>query len=331
LIAQQIARPRFTEPSEVVEWMGAVQAQDYLASKWAIGVRLERSTDEMIERAIDEGSILRTHLFRGTWQLVVPRDVRWMLALVGPRSMKRAERRHQDLGIDAKTLSRTYTVLTKALSSPLTRHQIAAALQRARISTEGQRLSHLLGAAELEGVITSGPQRTFMRLDDRAPKAKTLARDEAIAELARRYFQSHGPATIEDFVWWSGLSATDARPGIADLASETIDGSTYYFLDDQAVRAKSVHLLPAFDEYLVAYKRRDAVLAPEHVKRVNAGGGLLAPAIVVGGRVIGTWRRTIAKESVAIELQPFTKTRVSIDAALRRYVRFLGLELTGRR
>lgn len=344
LAAQQISRHDYRTPVELVEWLGAVQAQDYAAAKWALGLRVSgKSTDELIERAVDDGAIIRTHAMRWTWQFVSPADVRWLLALVRSRLMSRAGRRHRELGLDAATLRKSNAVIEKALRDGRhwTRDEIAERLSKSRISPAGQRLSHMLACAELEGLICSGARRgkqsTHALLDARVPQiGKPLVRDEALAKLARRYFTSRGPATVADFTWWSGLAPSDARAGIeaveSTLTSEVVGGRTYYWGDKRRSRvARDIaYLLPAFDEYLVAYKDRETVLEAKHVQRINAGGGMLGPCVVVDERVIGTWRREVGRSAVTVEIRTFEKASTSgrraIASAVRRYGAFLGRE-----
>ena len=350
LAAQQIARPAFTKPAELVSWMGAIQAQEPLAARWAVGLRLggrggAAAGAGAIEDALADGSVLRTHVMRWTWQLVTPADLHWMLPLVTPRLMVRAARRHRELALDATTFRKAEAAFARALADGAhrTRAELGAALRAAGVAPDGQRLAHLLGHAELQGLICSGAPRarqaTWALLARRAPPAgATLTRDEALAELARRYFRSRGPATAADFAWWSGLAPAEARAGLAavtsELASESIAGVTSW----RARRAPRLspaalaeaYLLPAFDEYLVAYRDRTAVLSPRDARRINAGGGLLAPTVVVGGRVVGTWRRTLGRGVVTIALSlfdaPAPGARARIVAAAERYGAFLGLE-----
>ena len=351
LAAQQIARRAFTKPAELVAWMGALQAQEPLAARWAVGLRLtERdggatAVASAIENALADGSVLRTHVMRWTWQLVTPADLHWMLPLVAPRLMTRAARRHRELALDAKTFRQAEAAFTRALADGAhrTRAELGAALRASGIAPDGQRLAHLLGHAELQGLICSGAPRakqaTWALLARRAPRAgATLTRDEALAELARRYFRSRGPASAADFAWWSGLAPAEARAGLAgvasELASESIAGVTYWRAR-QAPRVPpaalaDAYLLPAFDEYLVAYRDRTAVLSPRDARRINAGGGLLAPTVVVSGRVVGVWRRTLGRGVVTIALslfgKPTPRERARIVAAAERYGAFLGLE-----
>lgn len=345
LAAQHITNHRLSAPQDVVAWLGAVQAQDYAGSKWAVGVRLPHgtATDERIEQALSDGLIIRTHALRGTWQLIAPEDVRWILSLVAPRLIAGAAGRYRQLGLDAATLKKSNATIVKALRSrgPLTRAELAQALARAGISTAEQRLSHLLQRAELDGLACNGPRRgkqlTHALLEERVPrKARVLDRDEALAELANRYFQSRGPATVKDFVWWSGLTVSDARAGIEAarpaLLSEELDGETHWFASDapEPEDAATAHLLPPFDEYLVAYSNRDAFFDPKHRKRINAGGGMLNPCIVVDGRVVGVWRRAADRTTVTIELLAFDAITPSqhqrIEEAAQRYAGFLGLQ-----
>jgi hypothetical protein len=342
LVAQQIARHDLPNPGAVVAWLGAVQAQDYAAAKWAVGLRLGAgATDAAIERALDDGTIVRTHALRGTWQLVAPANVRWLLALVAPRVLARAARRHHALDIDAATVRKCRREVERALAggAALTRGELAAVLAAGGVSPAGQRLPHLLAQMELDAIICSGPRRgkqsTHMLLDERVPPARALTNDEALAELARCYFHSRGPATLRDFVWWSGLPTADARAGLdavrTELASHAIGGETLWFAE-AAARAprRGAYLLPAFDEYLVAYRDRAAVLDPKDARRINAGGGVLDACIVIGGRVRGTWRRTLAAKRVTVTLEPFDKpghaAEQALAAAARRYGAFLARE-----
>ncbi len=346
LAAQQIARPELTDPAELVSRMGAMQAQDAAGARWAVGLRLGgRAVEATITRALAEGDILRTHVMRWTWQLVTPADLHWMLPLVAPRLVTRAARRHRELALDAATFRRSHTAIERALrgGAHLTRGELGAALRGAGIAVDGPRLSHLLGHAELHALICSGAPRgkqaTWALLAHRAPPTRApLSRDEALAELARRYFRSRGPATAADFAWWSGLRPADARAGLAaveaELASDEFDGAVYWRAREtgrtRGPAPAGAFLLPAFDEYLVAYKDRTAMLAARDAHRLNAGGGMLAPCVVVDGRVVGTWRRTLGRAGVTIELALFAKPapadRDRITSAAERYAAFLGLE-----
>jgi hypothetical protein len=341
LHSQRIAGTRFEKPGDVVHWLGAVQAQDYLGSLWALGLRMQRASEAEIEQAIADKAIVRTWPLRGTLHYVAAGDVHWMLGLSAPRTIARDARRYRQLELDEATFAKSRRTLARALQGgkQLTRPELAAALNRAGISTD-QRLIHLLNHAALNGLVCyaarRGKQSTFALLDEWVPAAKTLERDEALAELARRYFTSHGPATLQDYVWWSGLTTTDARAGLEmaqpRLVREVIDGQTYWLSSSTPV-AKSAtptaYLLPPFDEYTVAYKDRSAVLDLSYAKQVNVGNGIFNPVIVINGQVVGTWKRTWKKGAVMITLSPFTSLKKAETRALtmaaHQYGAFLDL------
>jgi hypothetical protein len=345
LAAQQIARPAFSDPAELVGWLGAVQAQDYAAAQWAVGLRLGgRAGDEgAITRALARGAIVRTHVMRWTWQLVTPADLGWMLPLVAARLVARAATRYRELDLDAATFRRSAAAIERALrdGAHLTRRELGAALRAAGVAVDGPRLSHVLARAELDGVICSGTPRakqtTHALVAHRAPSTGApLPRDEALARLAQRYFGSRGPASAADFAWWSGLQPAEARAGLeaikSALACQVVGGVAYWAAADTprptAAALARAYLLPAFDEYLVGYRDRGAVLSAADTRRHNAGGGMLAPCIVVGGRVVGTWRRTLQPGVVSIALtlfsRPARRDRDSIVDAAQRYAAFLG-------
>ena len=316
---QHITRRTLETPQALVEWLGAVQAQDYAAAKWALGLRMHGMTDDEIEQAFTDGAILRTHVMRPTWHFVSPADIRWLLALTAPRVHQALASYNRKLELDDAVFGRTNDVLASALQGgkQLTRDELASALQQAGIATEGeQRVTHIVMRAELDGVICSGARRgkqfTYALLAERAPQARSLDRDEALAELTVRYFTSHGPATLPDFVWWSGLTAVDARAGLAMVTSrllnETIDGQTYWFSPAIAPGqdlSQAAYLLPNFDEYTVGYTDRSAIFDALHTNKLDPRGGLLTNTMVLDGQVIGTWKRTFRKPGVVIEANPF--------------------------
>ncbi len=341
---QQLSAPRFTTPAEVVGWLGAVQAQDYAATKWAVGLRLPSgtATESSVEQSLTDGTVLRTHLQRGTWQLVVPRDLRWMAALFAPRLLARNATRHRQLGLEEATFRRCNQTLRRALRDgpALTRAEVVRLLEQAGIDSSGQRLPYLLQRAELDAVICSGPRQgkqfTYDLVDRRAPlPGLELTREEALAELVRRYFRSRGPATVDDFCWWSGLTVAEARQGLeaarSDLESEGSGKQTSWQGEPEKTPPnREAYLLPAFDEYLVGYRDRSGVLDPEQALRINDRGGMLSPSVVVNGQVIGTWRRELSRDEVSVELRPFHPLTAAqsklLDAAVRRYGAFLELE-----
>lgn len=338
---QLVTRQVFDKPGDGVRHLGAVQAQDYLASLWAVGLRLPQATVADIEQAIADRAMVRTWPMRGTIHYVAPEDVRWMPSLLTPRVITRSAGRYRQLELDEAVFSRSCEVFIRVLQGgkALTRNALYERLEEAGINPKGGRGLHILGHLAQQGLICFGPraakQPTFVLLDEWVPESRTLGRDEALAELARRYFSSHGPATLQDFTWWSGLTVADAKVGLeatqAELTSTTVEGATYWFAEGSWTKEKSpsVHLLPFFDEFLVAYKDRSAALEPARVKQVNAGGGLLNPTIVLDGRVVGTWKRTLGKNSVSLTLSLFAlldKAQIrTVHEAAECYGEFLGL------
>jgi DNA glycosylase AlkZ-like len=343
LINQQIAAPTHQKPCDVVAALGAIQAQDFLGALWAIGLRLPHATEAGVKQAIADRTIIRTWPMRGTLHFVAAADVRWMLELLAPRIVASSAGRYRQLELNTTVFLRGERVFIKALQGgvALTRDQMYEQLERSRISTAGQRGIHILSRLAQEGLICfgahAGKQPTFVLLDEWAPKASKLQREEALAELARRYFTSRGPAALQDFAWWSGLKVADARAALevvsSRLVQERIGGSIYWMSQDKRGApdvSAQVNLLPSFDEFLLAYKDRSASLDPRDAPKIVPGkGGMFLPTIVTNGRVEGTWRRTFKKHSVVITTNFFIsaktrKTRALADAA-ERYRRFLGV------
>jgi hypothetical protein len=317
---QLITQQKFENAGDVVKWMCAVQSQDYAAAKWALGLRLQNATDEIIEQAFNKGSILRTHVMRPTWHFVLPADIRWMLALTAPRIIAASAYYYRTLGLDDTVFSQSNSTISKALQGGkhLTRTELASVLQQAGIATDNlQRFGQVIMRAELDGIICSGARRgkqfTYALLDERAPQARTLDRDEALAELAWRYFTSHGPATLQDFVWWSGLTVADSRLGLelvtSKLIHEVIDGQTYWrsaSMPSAKDLSQTIYLLPNFDEYTVGYTDRSAIFDMSDTEKFDTRGNVLNPTIVLDGLVVGTWKRTIKKETVTLTPSLFT-------------------------
>jgi hypothetical protein len=338
---QHISRNVFTVPKDIITWLGAVQAQDYYASKWALGLRLQDNVDEDIDRALAEGSIIRTHVLRPTWHLVPPSDVRWMLQLTAARIKMVAAYMHRLLQLDKKIFLKTTRVLVKALEGgrSLPRTELIAALNKAKIATNEQRFVHIMMQAELDGIVCSGPrmgkQFSYALLDERIPPVKPLSRDEALATLTLRYFNSHGPATLKDFAWWSGLTLAEAKIGFEmvkrKLTAVKLKDTTYWCgsdsLDDRP-SASGLHLLPAFDEYLISYSDRSAALHELHHKTVATVNGIFYPIVVMNGKVVGTWKKTAGKMGATIDLSLFESlsraTMKAIEREANNYGNFIG-------
>ena len=344
LLNQHIALQTFQKPDDVVRWLGAVQAQDYAAAKWAVAQRTKGIVDSAVDQAFNKGEILRTHVMRPTWHFVAPEDIRWLLALTAPRVYAANAYQYRRLELDKATFKHSNAALTKALrdSQQLTRAELASVLQQAGIdASDLLRMTYLILSAELDGVICSGARRgkqfTYALLDERVPAAKTLSRAEALAELTRRYFTGHGPASAEDFVWWSGMTRADVRSGIEmvkpQLGREVVNGQTYWFaasMTTAKVSPQAAYLLSNYDEYIVGYTDRSAIFDSSHVDKLDARSNpLFQHTMVINGQVAGTWKRTLKKDAVIIELNPFaplTKSeKQTVSAAAEKYGKFLEL------
>lgn len=342
LAAQHITRHPAKSPSEVVRLMAGLQAQDYPAAKWAIGLRLPGWTESQVEEAVASKTLLRTWVMRGTLFFVAPDDARWMLRLTAERNIARSMARHKQLELDEATFKRSQQIFARALQGGrlLIRSELYDLLERSGISADVQRGYHMLWMAGVEEVICFGPLRgkqpTFALLDEWAPESKELERDEALAELALRYFTSRGPATIGDFIWWSGLAPAEARLGHelarSQLAERQVGEISYWHAPESqpASDPAPAHLIPGFDEYVIGYQDRSPVLDLHHVGQlVPWKNGIIQPTIALDGRLVGTWKRKPKKKVVEIEFHPFEKlasaSKELLAAAADRYARYLDL------
>lgn len=349
LINQQIARTKFKKPYEIVTWLIAMQAQEYAMAKWSIGLRLPGLIDADIEKAFNDGAILRTHLMRPTWHFVTPADIRWLLQLTGPRVHAASAFMYRKVELDSKIFKRSNDILAKTLQGGkyLTRAILKSALEKAKIPAVGFRLSYLMMYAELEGIVCSGPregnQFTYALLDERAPAAmqKTFNREEALAEFATRYFASRGPATTRDFANWSGLTMKDANAGMAtlspDFVHQVIDGQEYVFVPtptkiNPAKADQTSFLMPDYDEYGMSYKDRSAIFNADNLTApIRGNNPVYNRMIIVDGKIEGTWRRTIKKDKMVIEIVPFASLskakHLEVLNAVKRYRSFIDKEV----
>ena len=337
---QLLARTTSSRPEDVVAALGAVQSQDYTGAKWALGARIAKLTDAEVDRAFDEGRILRTHILRPTWHFVAPADIRWMLALTAPRVHGFTSSYYRKHELETKVFARCHKAITRALEGGkhLTRNELQTALRKAGIESDNLRLGLIVMHAELSALICSGPRRgkqfTYALLEERVPATRELSGDEALAELTRRYVTSHGPVTVRDFSWWSGLSMADARRGLATIASEldqhVLEDLTYYSSPRKITKrpaTPTAWLLPNYDEYFIAYKDRDLVLrsTPKPLPARPEFAHLLS----IDGHLNGIWKRTFTPRTAGIELQtyrPLAKAeRAAVDKAVKRYAGFLKL------
>ncbi|WP_187775563.1 winged helix DNA-binding domain-containing protein [Luteimonas suaedae] len=325
----------------VVRRLGAVQAQDYRASLWAVGVRMRAGTEADVEQAIAEARIVRTWPMRGTLHLLAAEDVRWMQRLLAPRVVARDQARHErEYGLDARELRRCRKAVEKILGDgrPMSRPELYRALEDAGIATADSRGLHICGRLAHDGLICGGPregaQPTFVLCDAWLPATGVPGRDEALALLASRYIAGHGPATAHDLAWWSGLTVKQARAALASVSSQlqTVDagGATYWQTGDAspAARSRSVQLLPAYDEYLLGYKDRSPVLDPAHHRRVFSVNGIIHPCVVVDGQVAGLCPRSTGQGGASMALDLFRPLsdaeQHGVRTAAKRYAHFLG-------
>ncbi|MFE0152383.1 winged helix DNA-binding domain-containing protein [Nonomuraea sp. NPDC059007] len=333
----------FAGPAEVVGWFGALQAQDYHPAKWAVAQRLGPGvTDADLDRAFDDGAILRTHVLRPTWHFVARADLRWLLELTAPRVHALNGYAYRRGELDGPLLRRTADLIADAVAggNHLTRTEIAALLARHGIVARGFRLGYILIHAELERVICSGPLRgalhTYALFEERAPRAASLEREAALAELVRRFFASHGPATAKDLAWWSSLTRADIATGLSlvgeALESTDADGVTYWSApghDPVPAASPEVRLLQAYDEYIVGYRQSKYLLdlgglTPAAPDRPALPNGV----VVVDTQVAGRWKRTVRGGAVMVEAvlyRPFDAAeRAALQAAADELGAFLG-------
>ena len=342
LANQHLIKQTLDRSSEVVSLLGAVQAQDYGVAKWGVAQRTRNATDAAVEKEISEGTILRTHVLRPTWHFVVAADIRWMLALTAPRVKMILAHHDRTLEVDEAVLRRGKTAMAKALEGgkQLTRAELSKVLERARIRTDNtQRLARIVMHAELDGIICSGARRgnqfTYALLDERAPPTKALERDAALFELAKRYFNTRGPATADDFAWWSGLTKTDAKRGLQGAESvlehAVIEGRQYWFPTPGPLRIKSpvARLLPNFDEYFIGLKDRSAMLSTLRTLELEREVGFLGGHLLtINGQVVGGWKRTFSGKKAIVELNVLATLgdteRRSLAREVQRFAAFLG-------
>jgi hypothetical protein len=322
-----------------------MQAQEFRHAKWAIGLRLQNTTDDVVERAFNDGAILRTHVMRPTWHFVSPYDIRWLLALTAPRVHASNQPYCKKFELTSALLRRSNDIIARSLEGGkyLTRNDLQEILKKKKIKAEGPRLAYIMMYAELEGLICSGPrigkQFSYALLEERAPKTKLFTRDEAIGMFLLRYFNSRGPATLHDFAYWSGLTLKDARAGVESVRGQLksyVFNAKEYFSGNlnlpEITNSQDTFLMPDYDEYGMSYKDRSS-LAPDVKKKQSK---IQSPSVfnhylVVEGSIQGTWRDEITKDTIKVSsvfanpVSPSMKRK--IDQALIRYSTFLGKKL----
>jgi Winged helix DNA-binding domain len=346
LLGQKLLHTDLSDSADIVAWLGAVQSQDFSAAKWALALRLRSGlTNDAIERAFNAGTILRTHVLRPTWHFVTPADIGWMLALTAPRVHQSSTHAHRQFELDSRTLTRARTIIARALAdgSQLTRAELAAALRRGGITASGPRLGLLTIDVEINKIMCSGAlrgrQHTYARFDSRVPETRPRTREESLAELTKRFFRSHGPATLRDFGWWSGLTMRQVKEGVElakpELTLERVHDleywmGSYWMGSDPATgrlnplsrrvrgsdpKAPVAHLLPNYDEYLIAYKDRGLVGASD-----LSAQEAYTHQVVVDGQFVGTWKPIAAKDGVRLDVKLRRALGSPQERALQRAV-----------
>jgi hypothetical protein len=340
LINQQLATRKYQNVRDIANWMGAIQAQDFPMSKWAVGQRLNGAADNLIQKAFDNGEILRTHLLRPTLHLVSAENIRWLLNLTAPEIRKRSKTRHTELGLTESLLKKSNRIIKDSLKGEnhLNREELVSILAKAGIPVNAQRAYHILVVSELDGITCSGRMKngkqTFALLDERVPQTDDLTKEQSLGRVTGIYFSSRGPATLQDFIWWSGLSATDAKNALEivkpGLISEKNGSEIYWFQNSQAYPGnidESVLLLPAFDEFLICYRDRTASVPVKYHKKTISSNGIFWPVIVINGQVRGLWRRTLKKDKVTVEIRLFEPVNKTIINKISKQIELFGLFL----
>lgn len=337
---QHLVGQKFEKAEDAIKSLGAVQAQDYQGAKWGIAQRVKKATTADLDKLFNEGKILRTHIMRPTWHFVLPQDIRWLQKLTSSRVKKILAYYDKRQGVDLDNLPDNYKFLTKILrdNNHLTRKEISEVFKSNGNNLTGPQLAHILSHAELDTLVTSGPlkgkQFTYALLDERVPKSSILNYEESLAELAKRYFTSHGPATVNDFAWWSGLAVTEARAGVklaeSSLLQEEINNITYWFAKTNTSSPtfkQTIHLLPNYDEYIISYQDYSPIGIESFAKKF--GNGAVGHLVIKNGLLIGEWRRTIKKDNVDIKtdtLAGLNKTEKALfKTELSKYSKFVGL------
>ncbi|MCV4232360.1 winged helix DNA-binding domain-containing protein [Virgibacillus sp. LDC1] len=345
LFNQGIIGMKHESPEQVVRGLGAVQAQDYHQAVWGIGLRTQSAKLSEVEQAMIDRKIVLTWPMRGTIFFVPAEDAKWMVKLTESRFLTNDKKKQAELELDGSTLHRCRTIIGDALSgcTPVSRPRLMELLEEAGISTKNGRGYYILGYLGRTGMICFGPhegkQQSFVLLDEWVPNSRELTLEESLGELALRYFIGHGPATIQDFAWWVGLTLTEAKRGFeavkSNLRLDFVNGTEYWSsVTAPAVSADtdSVVLLPGFDEYYLGYKDRSAIIETEHDAKIAPHrNGVFQPMMVAGGEVVGVWKREIKRSGIEITFSPFTlrndREEEFMEAA-KQYSDFVGMPMT---
>jgi hypothetical protein len=339
LFNQQLLETKFTKPEEIIGWFAAMQAQEFAMVKWAISLRLPGSIEKDIDNAFNKGKILRTHLLRPTWHFVSPKDIRWMLMLTGPRVHTANGTMYRKLELDQSVLKRCHKVITKVLEGKrhLTREELKTHLEKNKITAEGLRLGYIMMHAELEGLICSGPRKekqfTYALLDERVPATKPWHREDALAELAMRYFSSRGPASAIDFSYWSGLTLKDAKAGMEmvkhKFTEQVINGQKNLLpeIEQRKINYQRTFLMPQYDEYGASYKKWEALINAQFTATSTLEGkAVYNHLIIIDGKAGGMWQRIAKNKELIVNTEIYRSTKKgktqAVKDAVNEYKKF---------
>jgi hypothetical protein len=342
---QGVWAPTAAEATTALGSLVAMQGQEFAYALWALAQRVgpeDRPTHADMLAAFDRGEILRTHVLRTTWHLVLPQDLRSLLRLTTPRLRRMTAFYDRRLGLDRPELDRAQRVLAAEVSGGRhrTRKELAAALTAAGIEASGQRLGHLMMHAEFDEVLISGAmagkQHTYAAFDERVPaEPRPFDEDTALTELAGRYAATRAPVTAKDLAAWASLTVTRARAGLeaAGCEREEVDGLALYHPAGQPPApheepAPRVDLLQGYDEMIMSYSESRRVI-------IRDGGVLPVPnwdnylhAVLIDGILAGHWRHQLAARDAVIALQPIRRWSAAehraVAVAVARYGRYLG-------
>lgn len=342
LANQGLGYYRFENPLEVVKWFGAIQAQEYPGGSWGIGLRLKDSTMGEVEKAIEQRKIIRTWPMRGTLHFVPAEDAKWMLELMALRVIRKYTSYYHKLGLNDEIFEKSSKIITRELKGKqMTRKEIYSVLEKNGVDSKKSKGLFILGYLSQKAVVClashRGKQPTFALFDEWIKNSKKLDKGESLMEITKRYFQSHGPATIHDCMWWSGLTATEIKEGLSqlsDIKSIDIEGKKYWFFHNvKKIEMKSyAHFLPAYDEFLIAYKDRTASLRDEDKKKIFSNKNLIfSSALIVDGKAIGMWKPIRKKNIVEIKIHFFTEVTKAekelINVEVEKFGKFFGMSL----
>jgi len=332
--------------SETMSNLLALQAQDYGQVKWVVGSRLPNCSEQTVDDLVNSGKLVRTWFMRGTYQLVRAEDVRWLMMVTSPRVNVIIKSRLLQFGLDDVLINKCRNIFTKVLdeNKHLSREELVAILLQKGISMSGLPLLHLLQKLSIDGVICAsrklGGDFEFTRYDDWIPKTDVTEYDEALQRLSRAYFTTRGPATLADFQWWSGLTQAECKKALQliskELSEMKINETSYWFREPEHIQAAKqpsrIKMLGGFDEYLIAYRDRTAMLAQEFNHKVITKNGLFSPIILCDGKVIGTWKRVVKPKLVEVSCGFFNpkdlEKKELILKNLALYQQFMQREMT---